>query len=250
MAQESIIYGIHAVMAAFDHHPENILAVFCQKGSDNPRLQAIFKKADALGVTVQSVSAAKLEKLAGASHHQGIAASVRAVKAPDEKGLFAFIKETDKNLLLLVLEGVQDPHNLGACLRSAEALGVDAVVLPKDNTAPLNATVSKAACGALQTLKVVQVSNLARCLEGLQSEGVWVIGTSGSAKSDLSQVNLSKRVAIVMGSEGKGLKRLTLEKCDEVVKIPLMGTVNSLNVSVATGICLYECRRQRMAHLS
>lgn len=245
MAQDNMIYGIHAVMAALDHQPENILAIFSQKDSDNPRLHPIFKKAQTLGYTVQTISSAKMEKLAGSNHHQGIAASVRAAKSMDEKSLLAFVRDTDKNLLLLVLEGVQDPHNLGACIRSAEALGVDAVIVPKDNTAPLNATVSKAACGAMQTLKVVQVSNLARCLDSLQSEGVWVIGTSGSAKSDLSQVNLTKRVAIVMGSEGKGLKRLTLDKCDEIVKIPLTGTVSSLNVSVATGICLYECVRQR-----
>lgn len=245
MAQESIIYGIHAVSAALEHHPENILAIFSQKDSENPRLQPLFKQAQRLGYTVQSVSAAKMEKLAGSTHHQGIAASVRASKGLDEKALLNFVKKSDANLLLLVLEGVQDPHNLGACLRSAEALGVDAVILPKDNTAPLNATVSKAACGADQTLKIVQVSNLVRCLESLQSEGVWVIGTSGNVETDLTQVKIGRRVAIIMGSEGKGLKRLTLEKCDEVVKIPLVGTVSSLNVSVATGICLYECVRQR-----
>lgn len=247
MAQDSMIYGIHAVSAALDHHPENILALFCQKDADNPRLQPLLNKAQQLGYTVQTVSPSKMEKLAGSSHHQGIAASLRPNKAQDEKALLTHLKNTDEKTLLLVLEGVQDPHNLGACLRSAEALGVDAVILPKDNTAPLNATVSKAACGADQTLKIIQVSNLARCLENLQAEGVWIVGTSGEASTDLTSVKLGKRVAIVMGSEGKGLKRLTLEKCDETVRIPLVGTVSSLNVSVATGICLYECYRQRHA---
>lgn len=238
---ENKIYGIHAVAAILDHHPENILVIFCQKETDNPRLRRLLEQAQAQGFTLQHVSAAKLEKLAHSPHHQGIVVSVREAKAFDEKALLAWVKQTEKKICLLVLEGVQDPHNLGACLRSAEALGVDAVILPKDNTAPLNATVSKAACGAEQTLKIVHVSNIVRCLENLQSEGVWVIGTSGSASKMLGEIRFPKRVALVMGSEGKGLKRLTLETCDEVVKIPLVGQVSSLNVSVATGIFIYQC---------
>lgn len=239
---ENKIYGIHAVAAILEHHPENILVIFCQKETDNPRLRAIVEQAKNQGFTLQYVSPAKLEKLANSNHHQGVVASVRLPQSFDEKALLAWVKQTEKDLCLLVLEGVQDPHNLGACLRSAEALGVDAVILPKDNTAPLNATVSKAACGADQTLKIVQVSNLVRCLAALQAEGVWVIGTSGNTAKAISTIKFPKRVALVMGSEGKGLKRLTLETCDEVVKIPLTGQVSSLNVSVATGIVIYECK--------
>lgn len=239
-----MIYGIHAIKAILEHHPENILVIFCQKETDNPRLHALLEQAQAQGFSPQHISAAKLEKLANSPHHQGIVASVRAAKSFDEKALLAWVKQAEKNICLLVLEGIQDPHNLGACLRSAEALGVDAVILPKDNTAPLNATVSKAACGAEQTLKIVPVSNVVRCLEQLQAEGVWVMGTSGSASKMISEIKFPKRVALVMGSEGKGLKRLTLETCDEVVKIPLVGQVSSLNVSVATGIFIYACLAQ------
>jgi len=245
MANETTIYGIHAVAAALEHHPENVLAIFCQQDADNSRLQPILKRAKQLGFTVQAISLAKMEKLAGNSPHQGIAATLRSTRTQDEKSLLKSINDSDEPILILVLEGVQDPHNLGACLRSAEALGVQAVILPKDNSAPLNATVSKAACGADQTLSIVQVSNLVRCLESLKEAGVWIIGTSGNVDQSIDKVTLPKRVAIVMGSEGKGLKRLTLETCDEIVKIPLTGSVSSLNVSVATGICLYEWHRQR-----
>ena len=243
MSQENIIYGIHAVSAALDHHPENILVIFREKGEVNSRLQALITQAEKLGYRLQEVSGAKLEKLTGTKHHQGVAASARAGKTFDEKALFTLVKEKEDSLLLLVLENIQDPHNLGACLRSAEAFGVDAVILPKDNSAPLNATVSKAACGAVETLRIVSVSNLVRCLKQLQEEGVWIMGTSDKAKKSISEVKSSKRLALVMGSEGKGLKRLTLETCDEVVSIPLKGKVNSLNVSVATGICLFHVTR-------
>lgn len=240
-----MIYGIHAVKAILEHHPENILVIFCQKETNNPRLLALLEQAQRQGFSLQHVSVPKLEKLANSPHHQGIVVSVRAGKSFDEKALLAWVKQAEKKICLLVLEGIQDPHNLGACLRSAEALGVDAVILPKDNTAPLNATVSKAACGAEQTLKIVFVSNVVRCLENLQVEGIWVIGTSGSALKTISAIKFPQRVALVMGSEGKGLKRLTLEICDEIVKIPLVGQVSSLNVSVATGIFIYECIRSR-----
>lgn len=245
MANETLIYGIHPVMAALQHHPENVLAIFCEKDTKNPRLKPIFQLAEESGLTIQTVSSSKIEKMAGGTQHQGIVATLKASRTLDEKSLIGLLKDEDKKLLFLVLEGVQDPHNLGACLRSAEALGVDAIIIPKDNSAPLNATVSKAASGAMETLSIVMVTNVVRCLEALKKEGMWVVGTSDKGAKEIHQIKLPKRMVLVMGSEGKGLKRLTLETCDEVVQIPLKGTVNSLNVSVATGICLYEWHCQQ-----
>lgn len=245
MTEKNIICGVHALDAALEHHPESILALFCEKANQNPRVKALLNKAQEQGLTVQYISATKLDTLTGSHHHQGIAATVRAKKGMDEKALIALLASSNEPVVLLVLEGVQDPHNLGACLRNAEAFGAKAVIVPKDHCAPLNATVSKSACGALETLNVVQVSNLVRCLEALKAEGVWVIGTSDKAVDAIHSIALPKRCAIVMGSEGKGLKALTLKTCDNVVAIPLSGQVNSLNVSVATGVCLYEWVRQR-----
>jgi len=245
MAQTKIIYGMHAVLAALEHHPENILTLFCQEKEESIRLKELLVKAKANALDIQTVSRVKLDKLTAASHHQGIAAKMRVKVALGEKDLIAWLDEPSKKPLLLILDGVQDPHNLGACLRSAEALGVDWVVVPKANSAPLNATVSKVACGADQILPVVEVANVVRFIKQIQDKGVWVVGTAAEAEIPLSRIDLKRQTAIVMGAEGKGIKRLILESCDEIAKIPLQGTVSSLNVSVATGICLYECVRQR-----
>lgn len=245
MAQVKIIYGMHAVLAALEHHPENVLALFCQEKEESSRLKELLAKAKTKALDVQTVSRSKLDKLTATSHHQGIAAKMRAQVTLGEKALIEWLEETPKKPLLLILDGVQDPHNLGACLRSAEALGVDWVVIPKANSAPLNATVSKVACGADQVLPVVEVSNLVRFIKQIQDKGVWVIGTAAEASTALSTIDFTRSIAIVMGAEGKGAKRLTLESCDEIAKIPLKGTVSSMNVSVAAGICLYECVRQR-----
>lgn len=245
MAQVRIIYGMHAIFAALEHHPENILTIFCQEKEGDGRFKELLAIAKSHKLAVETLSRVKLSKLTTTEHHQGIAAKIRAKEALSEKDLFAWLENPPKKPLLLILEGVQDPHNLGACLRSAEALGVDWVVVPKANSAPLNATVSKVACGADQTLPIVEVSNLVRFIKQIQDQGVWVIGTTAEADTPLASIDFSRKVAIVMGTEGKGLKRLTLGSCDELAKIPLSGTVESLNVSVATGICLYECLRQR-----
>lgn len=245
MAQPKIIYGIHAVSAALTYQGQNILALYCQEKSDNKRLSEIFAQAQQLGIEIQPITKTKLDKLTESEHHQGIAAQVRPTPTLDEKAIYHRIEQAIKTPLLLLLEGIQDPHNLGACLRSAQALGVDYVIVPKVNTAPLNATVSKAACGADQLLPIVPVSNLVRFIEQIKERGVWVVGTAADASLDLTQAAHKRPLAWVMGTEGKGIKRLTLTHCDEVVKIPLMGAIESLNVSVATGICLYETVRQR-----
>ncbi len=244
MASSKILYGFHAVLAAISHHPENVLNVYCQE-TENVRHKDILGKAKEHHISIESISSIKLDKLADTAHHQGIAAKVRELPQKDEKDIIKWLEKTQKTPLLLILEGVQDPHNLGACLRSAESLGVDWVVIPKMNSAPLNALVSKIACGADQTLPVVEVSNIVRFIQQIQKNDVWVVGTSGDATISIQKAALKRPLALVMGTEGKGLKRLTLEVCDEMAKIPLVGTVESLNVSVATGICLYEVMRQR-----
>lgn len=246
MAQSKIIYGFHAIMAALIHHPENILNLYCcQEKNTDLRINTMLAEAAILKLKVEYRTQIQLEKLTQSAYHQGVAATIRISQSYDENAIYTWLEKAPKPPLLLLLEGIQDPHNLGACLRSAEALGVDWVVIPRVHTAPLNATVSKVACGADQMLPVVEVSNLVRFIQQIQKKGVWVIGTSGNAELTLAQAELKCPIAIVMGTEGKGLKRLTLKSCDEVVKIPLLGTVPSLNVSVATGICLYECLRQR-----
>lgn len=240
-----IVYGVHAVMAALDHHPETILTVYCELGEISARIKHVIEKAKHKNITIENIATTKLDNLTQTTHHQGIAAKVKMAAPKTEKDILSWLKSTSKNPLLLILEGIQDPHNLGACLRSAEALGVDFVIVPKDNSAPINALVSKIACGATLTLPVVVCTNIVRFIEQIKKEEVWVVGTSGNTISLLSQAALKRSLAIVMGTEDKGLKRTTLEACDEVVKIPLIGTVESLNVSVATGITLYEVLRQR-----
>lgn len=239
-----VVYGRHAVQALLEHHPEKVVNIFCQK-ERHEHLDDLRDIIENQGYSVQPISKAKLTTLAGSEHHQGIAAMVRGSATLTEKEAIAMIKNMHETPLIVVLEGIQDPHNMGACLRSAEAMGVHVVFIAKDNTAPLNAVVSKAACGADHLLKIAIISNVARCLTLLQAEGVWIIGTSGDATQTLPETNLTRAVAIVMGAEGTGLKRLTLDKCDETVKIPMIGKTESLNVSVATGVCLYECQRQR-----
>ncbi|MGD9591526.1 MAG: 23S rRNA (guanosine(2251)-2'-O)-methyltransferase RlmB [Candidatus Berkiella sp.] len=245
MANTTIFYGVHAVQASLDNHPDSILTVYCELGEVNARVKHILEKAKNHGITIESIATLKLDKLCESTQHQGIAAKVKSLSSKTEKDIFEWLQNTDKKPLLLILEGIQDPHNLGACLRSAEALGVDWVILPKDNSASVNALVSKIACGATLTLPVVECTNVVRFIEQVQKRDVWVVGTSGSAQITLQEASLARSLAIVMGTEEKGLKRLTIEACDEVAKIPLFGKVESLNVSVATGITLYEVSKQR-----
>lgn len=244
MAQTKIIYGLHAVNAALQRHPENVLTVYCVDKADKMFADCV-GQADNFGIFVQYCKPLALDKIANSTHHQGIAAQIRQKEILDQKAIERYLENPPTVPLILILEGLQDPHNLGACLRSAEALGVDWVVMPKNKTAPLNATVSKVACGADQYLAIAEVPNIVRFIQQIQSQGVWVVGTSDKASITIQSASLTRPLALVMGPEGEGLKRLTLEVCDEVVKIPLRGSTSSLNVSVATGICLYECLRMR-----
>jgi 23S rRNA (guanosine2251-2'-O)-methyltransferase len=188
-----------------------------------------------------------LDRAAHGANHQGAVAWVRAPAARAEKDLIRILDEADGPAFLLILDGVQDPHNLGACLRTADAAGVHALVSPKDNAVGLTPVVCKVASGAAETVPYVQVTNLARTIDGLKERGIWLIGTAGEAESSLFETDLTAPLALVMGGEGKGLRRLTRGRCDLLVRLPMLGAVESLNVSVAAGICLYEAARQRMA---
>ncbi|RUM52784.1 MAG: 23S rRNA (guanosine(2251)-2'-O)-methyltransferase RlmB, partial [Marinomonas sp.] len=179
--------------------------------------------------------------------HQGVVALAEVTKTGDEKDLEHLVKKLDAVPLIVILDGVTDPHNLGACLRSADAAGAHAVVIPKDKSATINATVSKVACGAAESMPVFSVTNLARTMKKLQDLGVWIFGTAGEATQTVYEQDLTIPTAIVMGAEGDGMRRLTREQCDYLIKLPMAGVVTSLNVSVATGVCLYEVVRQRAA---
>ncbi|UXI01071.1 23S rRNA (guanosine(2251)-2'-O)-methyltransferase RlmB [Photobacterium sp. TY1-4] len=241
-----MIFGIHAVKAVLASDPVRFIEVFVLKGRQDERLLPILNELQQLGITIQQAGRKALDdKVKGASH-QGIVARVRPGKQYNENDLEDVLAGKE-NPLLLVLDGVTDPHNLGACLRNADAAGAVAVIVPKDRSAQLNATASKVACGAAEVVPLIRVTNLARTLRSLQEQGVWVVGTAGEATHDLYQSKLTGPLAIVMGAEGEGMRRLTRETCDDLIKIPMAGSVSSLNVSVATGICLFEAVRQRQA---
>ncbi len=239
-----MIFGIHAVKAVLASDPARFIEVFVLKGREDDRLQPVLDELNMLGITVQQAGRKALDDKAKGASHQGVIARVKAGKQYNENDLDAILAGKE-NPLLLVLDGVTDPHNLGACLRNADAAGAVAVIVPKDRSAQLNGTASKVACGAAEVVPLVRVTNLARTLRALQELGVWVVGTAGEATHDVYQSKLTGPLAIVMGAEGDGMRRLTRETCDDLIKIPMAGTVSSLNVSVATGICLFEAVRQR-----
>jgi 23S rRNA (guanosine2251-2'-O)-methyltransferase len=202
-------------------------------------------QARSAGVAVQRAPRATLDRLGGGVRHQDVLASVRERPAPDERNLPELVALAGADALFLVLDGVTDPHNLGACLRSAAAAGVTAVVVPKDRSAPLNAAARKAAAGGAEIVPLVRVTNLARAMEALKQAGVWTVGLAGEASDDLYQRDLRGPLALVLGAEGEGMRRLTGERCDFLVRIPISERMESLNVSVAAGVCLFEARRQR-----
>lgn len=244
--QNTWIVGINAVTAAIEHDAAQVREVLLEAGAANPRLSRIAAAAEAAGIAVRRVSQQALSGVAGGVRHQGVVAQYAAPPGLDEEALPALLQGVSRPLLLL-LDGVQDPHNLGACLRSAAAAGVTAVVLPKDKSAPLNATVRKTSAGAADRLPVVRVTNLARTMKRLQQEGVWLVGLAGEAEQSLHSLDLSGAIGIVMGGEGDGLRRLTREQCDFLAAIPMPGgQVESLNVSVAAGVALFEAVRQRL----
>lgn len=239
------VFGWHAVEAVLKREPERLQRVWIQTGRQDKRVKVITDALNDLGVRWQVVHRKELdERVAGV--HQGIVAAVSESREWTEDDLLAQLAGQDAAPFLLVLDGVTDPHNLGACMRTADAVGVQAVIVPKDKSASLTPVARKVACGAAETVPFVRVTNLARFLRTLKDQGVWLIGTAGEAKATLFQADFKGPVALVMGAEGKGMRRLTREHCDQLINIPMRGHVDSLNVSVATGVCLYEALRQRL----
>lgn len=240
-----IIYGVHAVKALLESSPQRIKEVFILKGREDRRLLSVAREVEALGIVVQVANKQWMDSQTEGGVHQGIIANVLPGKQYQEGDLPDLLEKTESPFLL-ILDGVTDPHNLGACLRSADAAGVHAVIVPKDKSAQLNATAKKVASGAAENVPLIRVTNLARTLRLLQEYNVWIVGTAGEADHTLYQSKLNGPLALVMGAEGEGMRRLTREHCDELISIPMAGSVSSLNVSVATGVCLFEAVRQRL----
>ena len=242
MSSTRTLHGFHAVIARLRLRPESVRALFVSEARQGPRVRDIVARAGTAGCPVNIVDMQRLREMAGNDQHQGVVAIVDA--AIPDLTLDEVLEGGEDPPLLLVLDGVTDPHNLGACLRSADAFGAHAVIVPKDRAVGLNATVAKAASGAADTVPLITVTNLARALRDLKSRGVWILGADAGGES-LFDADISGPVAWVLGAEGAGLRRLTRELCDRIVGIPLSGAVESLNVSVAAGICLYASRRAR-----
>ncbi|WDJ96594.1 23S rRNA (guanosine(2251)-2'-O)-methyltransferase RlmB [Xanthomonas campestris pv. incanae] len=244
--QNQWIVGVNAVASSVENDADNVREVLIEAGSKNPRLTEIEEQARRKGIDVRRVNTQALDGVGGQVRHQGVAARYAAARLWAENELEGLVEAAQGRALVLILDGVQDPHNLGACLRSAAAAGVTAVVIPKDKSATVNATVRKTSAGAADRIPVVAVTNLARCMRDLQKQGVWLYGLAGEAEASLYSVDLRGNVGLVLGGEGDGLRRLTREHCDGLVKIPMPGDIESLNVSVATGVTLFEAVRQRL----
>ena len=243
MSDSRIIYGFHAVTGRLRQDAAGIGEIFLDASRKDARARDLIKLAGERNVRVITADVQRIDGLTGHARHQGVAARVAVV--PLQKDLQAIVAAAGKTTLLLVLDGVQDPHNLGACLRVADAFGAHAVVAPKDRAVGLTPVVSKVASGAAETVPYITVTNLARALRELKEDGVWIVGTDDAAAPCLYDARFEGPLAWVLGAEGEGMRRLTREHCDELVSIPMAGSVESLNVSVAAGVCLSETARQR-----
>lgn len=252
MSKSRFVAGLRAVEQLLVTRRADIRTLYAEYQTPNPRVEAVIAKAKAEGIEVKPANRARLQQLSGEARHQGIVAEIHRSSMLDEGGLRTLVENRltagdTAPLLLLVLDGIQDPHNLGACLRTAGAAGVDAVVVPRHGAAGMGPTVSKVAAGAAETLPFAQVSNIGRVLTWLSEYGVTIVGTGDAAERSLFDVELAKPLALVMGEEHRGLQKKIVERCDALVALPMRGSVTSLNVSVAAGICLYEAVRQRQA---
>lgn len=249
VVKKEFIFGFHAITALLKTHPERICQLYRQEGRDDQRIQAILQLADYHDIPIQTLSKLKCDEWSNNAVHQGMLAEVKISKQLSERDLFTLleqrIQDEKKPPFLLVLDEVQDPHNLGACLRSANAAGVDAVVIPQDRSVSLTPSVRKIAAGAAEMTPLFHVTNLATTLEKLKKFGVWCYGLDQSGRQLIYDTALTGALALVLGAEGKGLRRLTKARCDGLIAIPMAGSVSSLNVSVAAGICLFEAVRQR-----
>ena len=244
MSKFQLLYGFHALTSRLRHHPDSIRTLYVDGERQDARLREFLAQVEAAGLHPRMVAGERLDRMAGTRRHQGVVAEVSPIHATLD--LDTVVSEAGADLLILALDGIQDPHNLGACLRVADAMGVHAVVAPRDRSVALTATAAKVASGAADTVPYLPVTNLVRTLRDLQDHGVWVVGTDDQAETDLEGTDVGQPMAWVLGAEGSGLRRLTREACDQRVRIPMLGSVESLNVSVAAGICLYETRRRRL----
>ena len=240
-----IIYGIHAVQSFIKHKSQLAISLHYDERRSDQRLKQLIQLASRQDVDCIGTSSKKLDNMTHGERHQGAVLTCQTQNT--QPALEELLTELQEPAFLLILDGVTDPHNLGACLRTADAAGVHAVIFPKDKSASINATVRKVACGAADTMPTYPVTNLARTLEQLKQWGVWIVGTCGESSEDFFELDLTGPKALVMGAEGDGMRRLTKEKCDHLAKLPMAGSVSSLNVSVATGVCLFEMVRQRQA---
>ncbi|MEX0375503.1 23S rRNA (guanosine(2251)-2'-O)-methyltransferase RlmB [Spiribacter pallidus] len=243
--ERQFIGGLHAVQSALKYDPGRIEAVWLDKRRRDARLQRLRRQCQSLDCPVHETDARELAQLLPEVSHQGVVVATLGMTPRGDDALAVHLDGLDRPPLLLVLDQVQDPHNLGACLRSADAVGVDAVIAPRDRAVGLTPAVHRAAAGAAETVPFFQVTNLARCLRGLADRGIWLLGAADGAHTPLFDTDLTGPLTLVMGAEGRGLRRLTREHCDQLVAIPMAGQVESLNVSVATGVVLYEALRQR-----
>lgn len=243
MSQTSFIHGFHAIVAKLRHQPDAILEIFIDADRHDARARDLMRHAELQKVKIIPVDAKRLEGMAGGMRHQGVVARVSGTSR--HVTLDDVLDTLEEPAFLLVLDGIQDPHNLGACLRVADAVGAHAVIAPKDRAVGLTQTAIKVASGAAESVPYITVTNLARTLRELQEREIWVIGTDAEAREDLYAAQWPEATAWVLGAEGDGMRRLTRETCDQLVMIPMLGSVQSLNVSVASGVCLYEARRRR-----
>ncbi len=250
MSRARYVTGLRAVEQLLSHPVAEIVKLYAEYQTANPRVESIIAQAHTQGIEIQSANRARLQQISGETRHQGVVVEVKRESILDEAGLRTLVEnkltgDESKPLLLLILDGIQDPHNLGACLRSADAAGVDAVIVPRHGAAGLGPTVSKVAAGAAESLPFASINNIGRVLRWLGGYGVTIVGTGDTADKTVYDVDLTGSVALVMGEEHGGIGKKIAGRCDALVRLPMQGTVSSLNVSVATGICLFEVVRQR-----
>lgn len=240
-----VVFGLHAAEAALKQTPEKLIAAWFDQTRKDRRLNELRALCDKIGIKGQASNRAQLDKMANRQNHQGVILELLLPEELNEQALQAVVKSSEQPAFFLVLDQVQDPHNLGACLRTADATAVQGVIIPKDQAVRLTTTVCKVACGAAETVPLYRVTNLARTLRWLKEEGVWLVGADGGSDKTVFDVDLKGSIAIVIGAEGSGLRRLTREACDFIASLPMQGQVESLNLSAATAVFLYEAVRQR-----
>jgi len=242
---EQYVYGLHAVTALLSNRHRSVKRLWVNQERVDKRLLDLLVMADEAHIPIERLSLQKMNQRFAEFTHQGVVASAGVLPEYGERDLERLLEKSSQPSLILILDGVTDPHNLGACLRSADGAGVDFVVIPKDKNASITPVVSKVACGAAESIPLVRVTNLARAMATLKQAGVWIYGAAGEASNSIYDLDCKSSVALVMGAEGDGMRHLTREQCDGLFALPMLGSVSSLNVSVATGVCLYEVVRQR-----